>query len=265
MPAPVVPEVVVLQHQDLVGAGSLPELVAARGWTLRLCRLHRRDPLPPSQAAGQILVVLGGTMGVADRDDPGCPWMGAELELIGVRLRMGAPVLGLCLGAQMLAHAAGGRVEPLLQGDPPRALPHVGCGAVQWLAASDREPALAGLQLCEPVFFWHGDRVRLPQGAVLLGSALACREQAFRIGPRAWGLQFHAEITPALARSWLAAVPEFARRAHGPGGVERVLADLERWGDLIEARNRLLLGNVLDQLGAAACSADPAQVPTRPA
>ncbi|MCP9928608.1 type 1 glutamine amidotransferase [Cyanobium sp. CH-040] len=252
MPARVVPEILVLQHQELVGAGSLPELVAARGWTLRLCRLHRGDPLPPPQVPGQILVVLGGTMGVADREDPGCPWMGAELGLIAARLRQRAPVLGLCLGAQMLAHAAGGRVEPLLQGDPPRALPQVGCGAVQWLAAADREPVLAGLQVCEPVFFWHGDRVRLPAEAVVLGSSLACREQAFRIGPSAWGLQFHAEITPALARSWVAAVPAFVRRAHGPDGVERVMADLDRWGEVIEARNRLLLGNLLDQLAAAA-------------
>ena len=92
---------------------------------------------------------------------------------------------------------------------------------MQWLPAAGEEPALAGLHGCEPVFFWHGDRVRLPAGAVLLASSLACREQAFRLGPHAWGLQFHAEITPELARSWVAAGPEFVRRAHGATGVER--------------------------------------------
>jgi GMP synthase-like glutamine amidotransferase len=246
--SPSIPEVVFLQHQQLVGPGSLPDLVAERGWPWRVCRLDQGDPLPSPHAVGQILVVLGGTMGVADRDDPAHGWMPAELALIRVRLESDAPVLGLCLGAQLLAHAAGGRVEPLLQGDPPRALPQVGCGAVQWLRGVEQEPVLAGLQACEPAFFWHGDRVRLPAAAVLVGSSLACREQAFRIGPRAWGLQFHAEITPALARSWVAAVPEFVRRAHGPDGVERLLADLDRWGEGLQARNRLLLSNLLDAL-----------------
>jgi hypothetical protein len=111
--------------------------------------------------------------------------------------------------------------------------------------------ALAELNACEPVFFWHGDRCRLPADAVVLGSSLACREQAFRIGRGAWGLQFHAEITPTMARSWVEAAPHVVQQAHGPAGVERVLADLAVWGERIEARNRLLLGNLLDALAAA--------------
>ena len=245
---PGVPEVMVLQHQELVGPGSLPELVAERGWSLQVRRLDLGDPLPPAHRPGQILVALGGTMGVADRDQPAHAWMPAELELIRARLESGAPVLGLCLGAQMLAHAAGGVVEPLLQGEPALALPEVGCGAVQWLPTAAREPALARLNPCEPVFFWHGDRCRLPPGAQLLASSLACREQAFRIGPRAWGLQFHAEITPALAHAWLEAAPDFVRRAHGADGVQRLRHDLAAWGERIEARSRLLLGDLLDVL-----------------
>lgn len=244
------PEVMVLQHQALVGPGSLPALVAERHWNWSVCRLDCGDPLPPHHQPGQILVVLGGTMGVGDRHDPAHRWMPAELALIGARLQAQAPVLGLCLGAQMLAHVAGGAVEPLLQGDPAQALPEVGCGAVQWLPAAATEPALAGLNACEPVFFWHGDRCRLPADAELLASSLACREQAFRIGPCAWGLQFHAEVTLELARSWVAAGPHFVQRAHGRAGVERVLTDLGVWGERIEARNRLLLGNLLDALAA---------------
>ena len=255
------PEVMVLQHQELVGPGTLPALVAERGWGWSLCRLDRGDPLPPFQQPGQILVVLGGTMGVGDRDQPSCSWMPAELALIRARLAAGAPVLGLCLGAQMLAHVAGGTVEPLLQGNPPRALPQVGCGAVQWLPAADGEPALAGLNACEPVFFWHGDRCRLPAQATLLASSLACREQAFRLGRWAWGLQFHAEITPALARAWVEAVPDFVQRAHGADGVNRLLADLEAWGPLIQRRSQHLLGQVLDALAVRVEHARPDLTP----
>ncbi len=244
------PEVMALQHQELVGPGALPALVAERGWGWSLCRLDRGDPLPPLRQPGQILVVLGGTMGVGDRDQPACPWMRDELALIQARLEAGDPVLGLCLGAQMLVHAAGGTVEPLLQGHPPQALPEVGCGAVQWLPAAQQEPALAGLNACEPVFFWHGDRCRLPPQATLLASSLACREQVFRLGPAAWGIQFHAEITPALARAWVEAVPEFVQRAHGAGGVSGLLKDLDSWGPLIQRRSQLLLGQVLDALAA---------------
>ena len=83
-----------LQHQQLVGPGSLPGLVAQRGWRYKECRLDRGDPLPAQQVPGQILVVLGGTIGVGVRDHPDHGWMPAELELIQSRLQAGEPVLG---------------------------------------------------------------------------------------------------------------------------------------------------------------------------
>lgn len=242
------PHVVVLQHQELVGPGSIPELVQAMGWSLQICRLDRGEPLPDALAPGQVLVVLGGTMGVADRSDPAYPWMEAEIELIRARLKTHSPVIGLCLGAQLLAHAAGGAVEPLCHPVSQEPFAEVGCGAVQWRSTAAEEAILAGLAPCEPAFFWHGDRVRLPEGAELLASTLLCQEQAFRIGPLAWGLQFHAEFTTAMARSWIAAAPEFVRSAHGPDGVGRLLADLNLWGPAIEARNKLLLGNLLEAM-----------------
>ena len=250
LPSPSCPpmtHLVVFQHLEREGPGRFGEEARRRGWTVTVCRPDRGEPMPrlgPDQA----LLVLGGPMGVGDIGSPAFPWLEEEVALLRECLACERPVVGLCLGAQLLAFAAGGQVAPLTAGEPPVRAYEVGWGPVTWTRPPGQEPVLAGLHPCEPVFFWHGDRVRLPATAVLVGSSLACREQAFRIGPRAWGLQFHAEITPALARSWVASVPEFVRLSHGPEGVERLLADLERWGESLEARNRLLLGNLLDAL-----------------
>jgi GMP synthase-like glutamine amidotransferase len=126
-------------------------------------------------------------------------------------LELQRPILGFCLGAQLLAAAAGGGAAPLQVGDPPVPLREVGFGAVHFTRSHSQEPALAGLAPSQLVLHWRGDRIQLPPTAQLLASSLHCAEQLFRIGARAYGLQFHCEVSPEALERWITEDSAFVR------------------------------------------------------
>jgi GMP synthase-like glutamine amidotransferase len=136
-------------------------------------------------------------------------------------------------------------------GDPPQPLREVGWGAVTFTAPAASEPVLAGLAASELVLHWHGDRIVLPPGAVLLASSLHCREQAFRIGQHAWGLQFHVEMEAAGIGAWLADDADYVRGALGAEGAARIRGEADRWGEAVATSGRRLIHNLLAQLEAA--------------
>lgn len=239
---------VVLQHLDREGPGLFAVEARARGWEVLICRLDQGDAVPPL-GPDDGLLVLGGPMGVADVGDPAFPWLAAEVELLREVLHRGQPVIGVCLGAQLLALAAGGTAVPLAVGEPPRPLREVGFGAVSWLLDPASDPLLRGLETSELVLHWHGDRCLLPPQAELLASSLHCREQAFRLGPRAIGLQFHVEVEPPMLERWLVEDADYVVGAFGPEGPARLRADGQRWGERLQQRGRCLVANLLDQLG----------------
>ena len=241
---------VVLQHLEREGPGLFARDAEARGWQVLSCRLDQGDPLPVLGPDDRLLV-LGGPMGVADVGDPAFPWLAAEVELLREVLRRGQPVIGVCLGAQLLALAAGGTAVPLAVGEPPRPLREVGFGAVSWLVDPECDPLLRGLGAHELVLHWHGDRCLLPPQAELLASSLHCREQAFRLGPRAIGLQFHVEVEPPMLERWLAEDGDYVVAALGLDGPARLRAEGERWAEALQQRGRRLVANLLDQLDPA--------------
>ena len=242
---------VVLQHTPTEGPGRVAELLAARGMACDVRALHRGDPVPAALGDGELLIVMGGPMGVADAGSPAYPFLAPEIALLAACVARDQPVLGICLGAQLLAAGAGARVYPNTRPGPDgRPVParEVGWGEID-LVGAGREPVLAGLPERPPVLHWHGDTFDLPAGAVHLASTPLCRNQAFRLGRRQVALQFHCELDPATIGTWVREDANYVRDANGPDGGARILADTERLYAAARPLWNRLLDNVFDVLG----------------
>ncbi|HVY37451.1 MAG TPA: gamma-glutamyl-gamma-aminobutyrate hydrolase family protein [Polyangia bacterium] len=243
---------IVLQHTATEGPERVGIALAARGVTLDVRPVFAGAPVPADAQPDEVIVVMGGPMGVGDAGDPRWPFLGQEIALLRKLVARDAPVLGICLGSQLLAAAAGARVYPNVRPGPDgRPVParEVGWGPVDLLGAAG-EPVLAGLPARPLVLHWHGDTFDLPAGAVRLASTPVCANQAFRLG-RQIGFQFHCELEESTIGVWAHEDAAFAREALGEGATERIVADTGRlYADARPAWDRLL-ANALDVLLAS--------------
>jgi GMP synthase-like glutamine amidotransferase len=179
----------VVQHTATEGLGLLAEWLPPIGADVHPTHPYLGNRVPPS-VEGDALIVLGGPMGA--HDDEVAPWLPSVRELMRSAIEDGVPTIGVCLGAQLLAVAAGGTVERGAAG------PEIGLGEV---TVSRTDDLLTEGVI--PVVQWHYDAVTsLPEDSEVLASSELYSIQAFRIGEVAWGLQFHLEATPAMVRTW---------------------------------------------------------------
>lgn len=239
----------VVQHVDREGPDLIGTLARDRGMAIQTLRPDQGEPLPnPMDCPNTVALVLGGPMGVHERQHPGLDWLQRELDWLTAWHQQKKPVLGICLGAQLLAVAAGGSVEPLQVGDPPQPLREVGIGAIHWVMNPNDDPWLQGLHASEPVLHWHGDRIRLPDDATLLGSSLHCKEQLFRIEHHAIGLQCHWEVTGASLERWITEDHDYVVGAMGGDGPSALRQHWAAAGAAIERRGRVALAQILSRL-----------------
>lgn len=204
-----------IQHIDCEGPGSLLDFFKAKEVRVEIVKPFKGEPLPKHLGDG--LVVLGGPMGVYE--EPQFPWMTLELDAIRKCLVSSIPVLGICLGSQMLAHAAGGRVHK----GPSQ---EVGWFPVTLTEQGRLDPLLLGIPTEFKAFHWHADTFTLPENASLLASSAAYPQQIFRLGTNAYGFQCHLEVTEEMIRSWMEIYAEELKPQGGPIAPEVLEKDL---------------------------------------
>lgn len=177
-----------LQHVPFEGPGSIGPWLHAAGYELTTTRFFESAALPDPGGL-DLVVAMGGPMSVNDEAE--LPWLIAEKRFVREAIAAGKPVLGVCLGAQLIASALGARVyrNPIKE---------IGWFPVQ-AVVTEAEGAFH-FPASAVVFHWHGETFDLPRGAVRLAQSAACENQAFQLGRSVVGLQFHLETTPASAR-----------------------------------------------------------------
>lgn len=181
-----------LQHVPFEGLGSIEAWFQTAGYELTCTRFYESAKLPKVEEI-DFLVVMGGPMSV--NDETGFPWLVAEKEFIRRVIDSEKPVLGICLGAQLIANAMGGKVFPNM-------VKEIGWFPIQAVASATG----AAFRFPEEVivFHWHGETFSLPSNAIQTAKSEGCENQAFQLGKSVIGLQFHLETTPDSARAIVA-------------------------------------------------------------
>jgi GMP synthase (glutamine-hydrolysing) len=197
--------VLIILHQEHSDPGRVGQMLQQRGYVLDIRKPRYGDPLPETLENHSGAVIFGGPMSVNDKED----YIRQEIDWIDVPLKENKPFLGICLGAQMLAKSLGAEVRSCQNG-----MSEVGYYPIH--------PTLAGQNLMdwpEMVYHWHTEGFTLPESATLLAQGPTFHHQAIQVGEKAFGIQFHPELTLAMMHRW---TTKGAHMLNNPGAQPRV-------------------------------------------
>lgn len=224
--------VAVLEHFWCENSGVFMPVLQAAGHRVTEIPLFSGAPLP-RPADYQAWIVMGGPMNVDEVDK--YPFLAPERELFATLIDADRPLMGMCLGAQLIARAAGARVYA----KRPK---EIGLFNIHLTPPAASDPLFAYFDNPQEVFQWHGDTFELPEGAVHLAGSERFEHQAFRIGRRVYGLQFHLECNLPIARQWLSAWSD--EIAALPSEDSEKLFE-ERWQGAFDRQNELARKTIL--------------------
>lgn len=241
---------VILQHVAHAGPGRIVPVFRDFGIPVEVRHLYKGDEVPTDLEEIRVLVVLGGPMSVSDAGSDKYPFLAKEVETLKRLVAADRPVLGIALGAQLLAHAAGAKVYPNTRPGPtpeslPSPMPEFGWGPVAFPFPGGTDPIVFGLNDGVEMFHWHNETFDLPRlpapanpapppapppptGSVLISSSRVCKNQAFRFKNRLYGFQYHFEFTQTDIALLMESDKEAATKALGADGASRVMEETTR-------------------------------------
>lgn len=242
---------VILQHAEHEGPGRIIPVLRDYGIPTDVRHLYKGDEVPQDLDGVRVLISLGGPMGISDIGSEKYPYLAQEVELLKRVIIRDRAFLGICLGAQLLAHAAGAKVYPNVKPgakpeDPATPMPEFGWLPVSFPFPGGTEPMVMGMIDGAMMFHWHYDTFDLPKspppanppaapappppaGNVLLSSSQKCRNQAFRFKNRLFGFQYHMELTVPDIAKILSAGKEDLSKVLGTGAEAQILQDAEKY------------------------------------
>ena len=263
---------IILQHVEFEGPGRIVPLFRDFGIPTEVRHLYKGDEVPTDLDELRVLVVMGGPMGVSDIGNERYPFLAKEVETISRMVAADRPVLGICLGAQLLAHAAGAKVYPNVKpGATPDApgtpQPELGWGPVTFPFPGGTEPIVFGLSDGSPMFHWHFDAFDLPKlpapanpapppapppptGNVLISSTKSCKNQAFRFKSKLIGFQYHFEMTPAGIEALLSNQQDMIAKTLGPDGAAKIREETKKHYPRYERLGNRIITNYVQFLKA---------------
>lgn len=182
-----------IKHAQIEGPGTLEDFFKQTEWQVKIVELWSNRALPAPDEC-EAVISLGGPMNVYETDK--YPFLKKEEAFLKETLKNEIPVLGICLGAQLLAKLAGAKVTQA-------AAKEIGWYEVELTKNIKGDILFRGIDSPLKVFQWHQDSFAVPDNGVLLATSNVCKNQAFRLGKYAWGLQFHPEMTESMLEAWL--------------------------------------------------------------
>lgn len=229
--------ITIFRHAPHEGPGYFAEFLEQRRIPYKIIRIDQGDPVPERLDATSALVFMGGPMSVNDT----LPWIEKELALIRLAVANAMPVLGHCLGGQLISKALGARVTK----NPVK---EIGWGPVRRIENAAARDWLGDLPAEIEVFHWHGETFSLPSGATLILSSAYCPNQAFVLG-NILALQCHVEMTAAMVQTWCEEEPETVRHpAPSVQSASEMLRNLRARADALQGVARVLYSRWLTPL-----------------
>jgi len=187
-------KILVCQHVAYEILGTLNPLFKQNGFRIRYVNFGRFPDQKPSLEGYDGLVILGGPMNTDQQHE--FPHLSEEVKMVQKALEMDIPILGICLGAQLIAQALGAKVGR----NPQR---EIGWKEVFLTEEGKNDPVMKHFGANEKIFHWHGDRFEIPRDALHLAYSQLCQNQAFRYGDKVYGFQFHLEVDEPMVERWL--------------------------------------------------------------